>query len=222
MSYFESVFLKLECQRCHGIHRTVVRFRSFVGREDGEYELGGVARQQDGLPTGEVWEGNADRYCRKCLFDWAIKQAQAAYESLAELIDQGRVTAREKGVSQPLPSSAINHYAEEYTSEMVDEGMLVVTVPYFEELDLTIRDKPCHPVDLLELEDESKALEVDEIWTEFLNLIDPLMSERMKNDGWVAEETWEDFNVSLDDERRVVVEDMQGKRLTRDGTRIER
>jgi hypothetical protein len=223
MSYFESVFVKLECQRCHTIHETVVRFRSFVGRVDGEYELMEVASQGDGLPTGEVWEGNADRYCPRCLRQWAIAQAYAAYDALAELVEKRLVSAGAKGSADPLPASALSEYAERYASEFVEESSIPVTMPYFEELDLTIRDKPCHPLDLELLEDdESKALEADEIWTEFLLLIDPLMRERMKNDGWMAEETWEDFNVSLDDERRVVVEDMEGKGLTRDGARTAR
>jgi hypothetical protein len=220
MSYFESVRLKLSCERCNKIHDTVLRFRSYVGRPDGEYELNEIAAQGDGLPTGEVWEGNADRYCDRCFQEWTIAHAYAHYDSLAELIAKGLVTARAKGLPTPLTPSAIGQYAEEYVNEIYEDGVLPVTMPFFEELDLTIRDKPCHPVDLLDLEDEAKAIEQDEIWTEFLLLIDPLMSERMKNEGWVASETWEDFNVSLDNERRVVVEDLQGKRLTRDGARI--
>ena len=59
------------------------------------------------------------------------------------------------------------------------------------------------------------------VWSEFLLLFDPLLSDRMRQAGWVADGcTWEDFNVSLDEERRVVVEDMQGRRLTRDGSRV--
>ncbi len=220
MSYFESVRLKLSCQRCNRVHETIVRFRSYSGRPDGEYELAEIAPQADGLRRGEVWEGNADRYCERCFRKWTIAQAYAYYDSLAELIAKGLVTARAKGLSTPLTPSAIGEYAETYVNESYEDGVLPITMPFFEELDLTIRDKPCHPVDLLDLEDEAKALEQDEIWTEFLLLIDPLMSERMKNEGWVADETWEDFNVSLDNERRVVVEDMQGKRLTRDGARI--
>jgi hypothetical protein len=50
--------------------------------------------------------------------------------------------------------------------------------------------------------------------------IDALISERMLNDGWVADETWEDFNVSLDEQRRVVLEDLEANRLTRDGARV--
>lgn len=219
MSYFESVYLKLSCERCNKIHETVVRFRSYSGRPDGEYELNEIAPQSDGLPTGEVWEGNADRYCAECFMQWTIANAYTYYDSLAELIAQGLVTARPEDGSTPLTPSAIGEYAEEYVNE-VYTSVLPVTMPFFDEFDLTIRDKPCHPLDLLSLEDEAKAREEDEIWSEFLSLIDPLMRERMKNEGWVADETWEDFNVSLDDERRVVVKDMQGQRITRNGARI--
>ena len=96
-------------------------------------------------------------------------------------------------------------------------------MPYFEELDLTVGDKPYNPDDLLNFieTDQSKVIAADEIWSEFLNLIGPLLEERMSKDGWVADgSTWEEFRVSLDDDRRIVVEDMQGKRLTRDGARI--
>jgi hypothetical protein len=36
----------------------------------------------------------------------------------------------------------------------------------------------------------------------------------------VTDETSEDFNVSLDEQRRVVVEDLEGNRLTRNGARV--
>src|SRR5687768_10724452 len=126
MSLFESVFVKLACQRCGKVHDSVVRFRSYSGRADAEYQLMEVASRRDGLRVGEVWEGNADRYCDTCEFEWSIAQATAAYEALAELIERGLVTAREKGPTvktepssaqaeqspPPLPASAINAYAE--------------------------------------------------------------------------------------------------------------
>ena len=213
MSLFESVWVKLVCERCGKVHETHVRFRSYAGAPDAEYKLLEVAPAEDGLPLGEAREGNADRYCRECYFDWSIKQAYAAYESLKELIEKGLVTVRAKGQSTPLPASAIDEYAEEYTSELIEDKLLVVTMPYFEELDLTVGDNPYDP-------DDFPSIESDAFWMEFLLLIDPLISERMSKDGWVADDnTSENFRVSLDDERRVVVEDMQGKRLTRDGAR---
>jgi hypothetical protein len=220
MSYFESVWVKLVCERCGKVHDTVVRFRSFAGRPDGEYELMEVVEQQEGLPRGEVWEGNGDRYCPSCFQKWAEAQAYAGYDALAELVEKGLVTVRAKGSSTPLTRSEIAEYSETYASECREEGVFPVTIPYFEELDLTIGDKPYDPDYDLDLGDESKAQEAAAVWSEFLDLIDPLISERMKNAGWVADETWEDFGVSLNDQRRVVVEDMEGKRLTRDGARI--
>lgn len=221
MSLFESVFVKLECQRCGIVDKTVVRFRSYAGPPDGEYELMEVIPQGLGLWRGEVWEGNADRYCWKCLQKWAETQAYASYDALGELVEKGLVTARAKRSATPLTPSEIKKYAEKYARECRKEGAVYVTMPFFEEFDLTIRDKPCHPLDLDLLEtDESKSIEADQIWSELLLHIDPLISERMKNQGWVADETWEDFNVLLDDARRIVVEDMEGKRLTRDGARI--
>ena len=214
MSYFESVRLKLVCERCGRVHETVVRFRSYVGRPDGEYELMEVASPRDGLVTGEVWEGNADRYCERCLRKWTEAQAYAGYDSLKELVEKGLVTATAKASSTPLAPHAIKDYAQQYASECRKQGVFPSTMPYFEELDLMIGDKPHH-------EDNLFTVEGDAIWSEFLDLIDPLINERMKNDGWVADGcTWEDFRVSLDDERRVIVEDLQGKRLTRDGRRI--
>ena len=212
MSYFESVRLKLVCERCGQVHETVVRFRSFVGRPDGEYELLEVASPADGLVKGEVWEGNGDRYCERCMRKWAEAQAYAAYDSLKELIEKGLVTARAKGSRTPLAPEDVTDYVEQYASECREDGVFPVTMPYFEELRLTVGDKPHHPNKLFTTEGAA-------IWSEFLDLIGPLLSERMKNDGW-NDYTWEDFRVSLDDERRVVVEDLQGKRLTRDGRRI--
>lgn len=223
MSYFEKVFVKLQCERCGRIHDAWVMFRSYVGQPDGEYHLLEVAAQRDGLPTGEVWEGNGDRYCWNCFQRWALDQIYAGYEALAELIEKELVTVRAEGSTNPLPPSAIKAYAEDYANELLAEGGgLPVTMPYFEELDLTIGPRPYNRDDLLNFDvDESRRIAANEIWTEFLNLIDPLINERMVKKGWLADGcTWEDFRVSLDDERRVVVEDMQGKRLMRDGARL--
>jgi hypothetical protein len=147
------------------------------------------------------------------MHDWAEAQSYAGYDALAELIEKGLVTVRAEESATPLTPSEISEYAEEYVAECRAEGVISATQPYFEELKLTIGDKPYDPNDIMSLEN-------NEIWNEFLLLIDPLISERLSRDGWVADgSTWEDFRVSLDDERRIIVEDMQGKRLTRNGAR---
>jgi hypothetical protein len=184
-----------------------------------------VAPQGDGLRRGEVWEGNADRYCEKCHFEWSIAQATAAYDALAELIETGLVTARAKGSSAgadgqytSLPATAITKYKEKYVRGLVRERAIVVTMPYFEEFKLTVGDKPIEDLDA-PIADE--AFDGYPVWSEFLLLFDPLLSDRMRQAGWVADgSTSENFNVSLDHERRVVVEDMQGRRLARDGSRV--
>lgn len=226
MSLFESVWVKLACERCGKVQETVVRFRSYSGRPDAEYELMEVVPPGYGLYVGEVWEGNADRYCEKCHFAWSIAQATAGYDALAELIERGLVTARAKSTSAqtkaaslqaedsqaPLSAAAINAYAEEYVRELRKEGGIMTTMPYFEELNLTVAGKP---VPLGDYPSEEEG-----VWTQFLTLIDPLLSDRMQKAGWAAEGgTCEDFNVALDNDRRIIVTDMQGRRLSRDGTR---
>jgi hypothetical protein len=231
MSFFESVFVKLACERCGKVRDSVIRFRSYSGRADAEYELNEVADRSDGLSVGEVWEGNADRYCEKCDFAWSIAQAFATYDALAELIERGLVTARPKGsVTAPeqqgkrseqgersstvLTPAAINEYAEKYVRDLIKQRMLVATIPFFEEFQLTVEDKSVEDLDVID-----ESFNGNPVWEEFLSLIHPLLTERMKQAGWVADETWENFNVSLDNERHIVVEDMQGRRLSRDGTR---
>jgi hypothetical protein len=140
---------------------------------------------------------------------------------LGELIEKGLVTVRAKGSADPLPRETMNHYAEKYSRWFAKDGAFPATIPYFEEFNLTVGERPYNPDDLMNFNvEESKRIAADDIWAEFLLLIDPRISERMSKDGWVADGcTWEDFRVSLDDKRRIVVEDMQGKRLTRDGAR---
>lgn len=215
MSLFESVWVKLACQRCGKVEETIVRFRSYSGPPDGEYQLLEVV-PRNGLSRGEVWEGNADRYCETCYFAWSIAQATAAYEALADLVESGRVTARAKGSSTPLSGAAINAYAKEYVSELRREKGIVVTMPFFEELQLTVEDKPVEDI-TAPVTDE--PFDGNPVWSEFLNIIGPLLSDRLRQAGWGADDTWEDFNVSLDNDRRIVVEDTQGRRLNRDGTR---
>ena len=112
-----------------------------------------------------------------------------------------------------MAPSEINVYAEKYAAGCRAEGVIYATQPYFEELNLTIGDEPYDHNDIMSLKN-------NEIWTKFLLLIDPLISERLSRNGWVADgSTSEDFRVSLDDERRIIVEDLQGNRLTRNGAR---
>ena len=217
MSMFESLWVKLACQRCGKVQKTIVRFHSYNGPPDGEYELMEVVPQGIGLSRGEVWEGNADRYCEQCYFDWSIAQATAAYDALAELIEKGLVTASAKGSSSQLHADAINNYKEKYVSKLRREKTVVVTMPFFEEFQLTVDNKPVEDLDQ-PITDE--GFDGYPVWDKVLVLIEPLLSERMRKAGWVADgSTWEDFHVSLDDERRIVVADMQGRRLTRDGSR---
>jgi hypothetical protein len=85
----------------------VVRFRSYAGPPDGEYELMEVVPQGIGLSRGDVWEGNADRYCFGCLQKWAEAQTYTGYDCLAELVEKGLVTVRAKGSITPLTPAEI-------------------------------------------------------------------------------------------------------------------
>ena len=205
MSLFQSVWVKLRCQRCTKVHETSVQFHSDI-TYDAAYELMEVVPRSDGLFIGEVYEGNGDRYCQECFRLWVVAQASAGYESLAELIERGLVTARAKGVSSPLTGPVVIQYREKYTSEFANGEAYPVGGPFFEEFDLVIGDKP------VEVGGEN--------WIEFLDLIDPLISGRMRKGAWIDDScALEDFRVLLDDKRRIIVEDMEGKRLMPDGAR---
>jgi hypothetical protein len=209
MSLFQIVYVRLVCQRCDKLHATIVQFYSDLTYV-AEYELMEIIPRRDGLSIGEVWEGVADRYCEKCSFQWAATRASAAYDSLAELIERGLVTARAKGESAPLPASTVIDYGEKYPNEFADDfadgGAFELPMPFFEEFDLVVGDKPVGVG--------------GENWIEFLDVLGPLIAGRMRNGDWLEEGCMlEDFRVRLDPERRIIVEDMQGQRLLRDGTR---
>jgi hypothetical protein len=125
------------------------------------------------------------------------------------LIESGRVTARINGGADNaglLPREVLE-FGNEYTSEFAGgDGAFPSTGPFFEEFALNLDDRP--------------VTVGERNWQEFCNAIDPLISKQMEKAGWGRDyhRTWEDFLVFLDSDRRIQVEDMQGKRLLLDGS----
>lgn len=133
------------------------------------------------------------------------------YESLAELIEQGRVSAKDPVRGVVLSKDDVLEYGRRYAEEMKESGGILVTPPYFEELNLSLGNDRVIVGDA----DVEKFIEQDDIWLEFLTQFDPLVDRRMREAGWHdSVNTDEDFRIYLDEERHIIVEDQTGKRLT--------
>jgi hypothetical protein len=212
MGLHQIVLVKLSCQRCSNVDKRNLLFDGDIVSDD-VYELGEIIPESKYSPgvfsIGEKYEGSANRYCWDCFVKWAIAQASSAYESLAELIENGRVKARVKGRADNeylLPREVIE-FGNEYTSEFAGGNRAFsATGPFFEEFDLSLDDEP------VTIGERS--------WQEFCDAIDPLISKQMEKAGWGRDyhRTSEDFRVFLDADRRIQVEDMQGKRLLLNGS----
>lgn len=209
MSLLHNIWVDLKCEQCGKIHETVIRINCSSEIED--YRLGDRVSDREALIVGEIYEGNADRYCRSCFRMWLEAQAMLAYESLAELLEQGRVSARDPVSGVTLSKQDVLEYGRRYIEE--EGSFLPVTMPYFEELELFLSGER------VVLSDENPILG-DENWAEFLDVICPLLDQKLRDNGWTeADCTWEDFLMHLDENRRLVVEDRSGKRLFPGGER---
>lgn len=202
-----SVWVHLKCQRCEMVHETDVRFHCPDNREVNDYFLGDRVSEQEALVVGEVYEGNADRYCFNCFRKWAKAQALCSYDALTELIEAGQVLARDPVSGNALSKQDVLEHGKRYTEEeAVQSGCIDVTGPFFTELELTLANAR-----VIANGDTEEDLES---WGAFLDALEPLLDRRMRDDGWTDfTRTWEDFRMHLDDDRRIVVEDERGDRL---------
>lgn len=207
MSHLHNIWVDLKCERCGKIHETCIRIN--CSSEIDDYRLGERVPDGEHLIVGEIYEGNADRYCSPCYRKWAEAQAIFSYELLGELLEQGRVSARDPVSGVILSKQDVLEYGRKYLEE--EGSYLCVTMPYFTELELFLNGEP------VILSDENPIIG-DKNWEEFLDVICPLLDRRLRDDGW-ADPTWEDFRIHLDENRRIVVEDLSGKRLFSGGDR---
>src|SRR5262245_18756693 len=105
MSLLFRVFVHLTCERCEMVHEADVRFHCPDHREVNDYALGERVPERESLVVGKTYDGGADRYCLNCFTKWAKAQALLSYEALAELIEEGRVTARDRANGKALSKS---------------------------------------------------------------------------------------------------------------------
>jgi hypothetical protein len=212
MGLHQIVLVKLSCQRCGKVHKTGILFDGDIVSDD-VYQLGEIVPERKYSPgvfsIGEKYEGTVGRYCWDCIVKWGVAKASSTYESLAELIESGRVKGRIKGGKEDaylLPREVLE-FGNEYISEFAGgDRAFSSTGPFFEEFDLSLDDGP------VTLGEKS--------WQELCDAIDPLISRRMEKAGWGRDydRTWKDYRVFLDSDRRIQVEDLRGKRLLLDGS----
>jgi hypothetical protein len=200
MSLYQSVWVELPCEKCSVIRKTPVRFHSAV-RYDADYIVGEPVPVEDELVPNEIYEGNATRYCRECLCLWAIALAQAAYDSLADLMEQKLVAACLKDQVNPLSSEQIAPLKDAYINAMQDRGIVYATIPFFEELQIALQGRA--------------VIKGESSWLDFLDLISPLTEKKLRQDGWKhGETTWKDFRVFLDSQRCLFVEEIEGNGIS--------
>jgi hypothetical protein len=209
MGLHQIILVKLSCRRCGNVDEKNLFFDGGIVSDD-VYKLGEVVPERKYSPNvfsiGEKYEGNANCYCQDCFVKWGVAQASSAYESLVELIESGRVTARIKGGADNacLLRREVLEFGNEYTSEFaVGDRAFPSTIPFFEEFDLNFDDRP--------------VTIGKKNWQEFYDSIYPLINKRMEKAGW-GHRTSEEFRVFLDSNRRIQVEDIRGRRLLLDGS----
>jgi hypothetical protein len=197
MSFYQTVWLELPCERCGIVRETAVRFHGERGDDTG-YKLGEEVIEGADLNHGEIYEGNADCYCWPCLCKWTYAQVEAEYESLAELVAQGRLLIRENEASAPLSPDQVLEYGRRYINHLEEAGYPSAPLTAnFKGLFLVWGGQP--------------ALPSSEAYGDLLNTLEPPVSENLKRDGWRSgTEHTKDFRVFLDSESRIRVEEVNG------------
>jgi hypothetical protein len=96
MGMFRSVYADRPCEHCGESRSVEIQFKTGVDCCE-RYTLGDLVAPDEGLRTGRTYEGITDRYCESCFRKWAIHQRAAMLESLAQLVETGRLQLRKKG-----------------------------------------------------------------------------------------------------------------------------
>jgi hypothetical protein len=197
MSFYQNIWLELPCEQCGNVRETAVRFHG-ERRNDTDYKMGEKLIEGADLNRGEIYEGNADRYCWPCLCKWTYAKVAAEYESLAELVSQGWLVIRGNDDGIPLSSEQVLEYGRRYINHLEQAGL--PTAP------LTANFK-----DLFLAWCGQSALPSSEAYGELLDTLEPLVSKKLRGTGWPsgADHT-NDFRVFLDSESRIMVEEVNG------------
>jgi len=206
----QRVWVQLKCERCEKIRETDIRFHNYLMNYEGpDYKLGEYVSDPY-MVVGETYEGNADRYCPQCYRKWAEAQSSLSYESLVELMDEGRVTAKDRKTGATLTTDDVREYGRKYAKVTY----LDLTGPFFTEFQLILDNERV-------IEDVNSMKSIPHLnWEEFLELHGPLLERRLDEAGWKrAELTFAEFSIYLDENRRLVVKDENGKRLLESGER---
>ena len=195
MSYYQTIWLELTCERCGIVHETVVRFRG-ERRDDTEYNLGENVIEGTDVKRGETYEGNADRYCWPCLCSWTYAQVGAEYESLTELVAQGQLIIRAEEGGPPLSADQVQGYGQRYINSLIEAGYPTAPVSAnFKDLLLSWKGQPIAPP--------------DDLYGDLLVTLEALVDEKLKAAGWRGgTKSWKDFRVYLDSESRIMVEEL--------------
>lgn len=189
MGTFRSVYVQLSCERCGALRRTEVQFETGRDRLE-EYEAGEGVHEDRGLRRGESYAASAARYCDPCFRVWACKEAEAQYQSLAELVQSGRLAIKPKDVPTPLTPREILALGVKRVANVMS-GPLPPWVESFAKYDLTWEGRPASPA----------------IGTH-MDLLESLVDKKLKAEGWERGIDWlrEDLHVYLDAESKIRVE----------------
>lgn len=201
MSIFQNVWLELECEHCHKLRETNVRFHGSVTLFE-DFYINQEIEIDCELAVGELFEGNVDLYCRDCLFKWCQENANAAYEALIHCLKIHNTIVKEKLSSRVLCEEKIRDYKNKYINSMAQNNQRVVTMPYFEEFDIIFRNKPVRKNEDLDIY----------LWEELTSIICPLMEEKLKELGWKAGlQIDRSCYVTIDPKTRIIlVQDLTG------------
>jgi len=189
MATFRSVYVQLTCERCEAPRRAAVQFETGRDRLE-EYEAGERVHEDRGLRRGESYAGSAARYCDPCFRVWACKEAEAQYQSLAELVQEGRLAIKPKDAPAPLSPREILALGVKRVADVMS-GPLPPWGESFAKYDLTWDGRLASPS-----------------IGPHLDLLESLVDKKLKGDGWERGIDWlrEDLRVSLDGESRIHVE----------------
>ncbi len=193
MRTFRSVYVQLPCERCGTIRRTEVEFQTGRDRLE-EYEAGEKVPEDRGLRRGEKFEGGAARYCDACFRVWACKEAEAHYQSLAELVQGGRLVIRLKDSPTALTPREILGLGVKRVADVMT-GPLPPWSENFAKYDFNWDGKPASPS-----------------LGPHLDVLESLVDKKLKEDGWTRGTDWlrEDLRVFLDADSHLRVEGPPG------------
>lgn len=193
MSLYRTVYTALPCMKCGQTNTTAVQFRTGEDNLE-EYQQGDVLTEPGAMRMGEHYPGTADAFCKECLQQRKREEADAFYQTLAELVESGKLKLQKGLFKKTIKLQEILQWGEESAVRFYS-GDMKIPSPFtlLGEYDLVW--------------DGHQAKQGTPPYSILLEHLNERMAAKMRFSGWTTLNLLrDDLTVTLDENHRIQAE----------------